>query len=112
MERVEAVVRSFGGHQYRACYRDLCWLIDVEKDYQPDPPKMKVLVVEASRRAKRGSPNAMWRSAARAVEDLWENGDMESLFAFQRCWRRYRPKPQEFIQVVSWRLWQEERKHG
>ena len=50
MSKIEDVIRSFGGHQYKICYRDLCCVIAVEMDYQPNPPKMKVIVVEASQR--------------------------------------------------------------
>lgn len=108
MDKIENVVRSFGGHQYRGCYRDLCQVIGVQKDYQPNPPKMKVVVVEACRRAKRSSPDTMWRSVARAVEDLWESGDLAALVTYYHSWSRYRPKPQEFIQIVARRVWDEE----
>ena len=113
MDKVEEVIRSFGGHQYRSCYKDLCWLIYVEMDYQPDPPKMKVVVVEAaSKRARKCSPDSLWRSVARAVEDLWDHGDLDALIAYQHCWKRYRPKPQEFVQVVAGRIWHEEMSNG
>ena len=108
MDKIEAVLRSFGGHQYRVCYKDLYWVIYVEMDYQPNPPKMEAVVFEASRIAKRTSPRAMWRSVARAVEDLWDSGDLDALFAYQRCWMRYRPKPQEFVELVAWRIWIED----
>ena len=37
MSKIEDVIRSFGGHQYKICYRDLCCVIAVEMDYQPNP---------------------------------------------------------------------------
>ena len=112
MGKIEDVIRSFGGHQYKICYKDLCCVIAVEKDHQPNPPKMKVIVVEASQRARNRSPRSLWRSVARAVEDLWESGDLDALIAYQRCWQRYRPKPQEFVEVVAWRIWDEEMRNA
>ena len=112
MDNIENVIQSFGGHQYKVCYRDLCQAIAVEKEYQPDPPQMKAVIIEASRRAKKSSAKSMWRSVARAVEDLWDSGDRDELTAFQRCWRSYRPKPREFIEVVARRIWNEESRHG
>ena len=108
MGKIEEVIRSFGGHQYKICYKDLCCVIAVEKDRQPNPPKMKVIVVEASQRTQNRSPRSLWRSVARAVEDLWESGDLDALIAYQR----YRPKPQEFVEVVAWRIWDEETRNG
>jgi len=57
MGKIEDVIRSFGGHQYKLCYRDLCCVIAVELGYQPNPPKMKVIVVEASQRGRNRSPS-------------------------------------------------------
>ena len=84
----------------------------VEKEYQPNPPKMEVIMREASKKMRRRLPKTMWRSVSRAVEDLWESGDKEALAAYQRCWRGYRPKPQEFVEVISWNIWAEEMRDG
>ena len=108
MDRIEDSIRSFGGHQYKVCYKDLCCVIGVAKEYQPDHLKMEVIMREASKKTRRCSPKTMWRSVSRAVEDLWESGDKDALTAYQRCWRGYRPKPQEFIEVISRNIWIEE----
>ena len=112
MDRIEEIIRSFGGHQYKVCYRDLCCVIGVEKEYQPEPPKMEVVMREASKRSRRCSPETIWRSVCRAVEDLWESGDKEALMTYQRCWKGYRPKPQEFVDVISRNIWVEEMRDG
>lgn len=112
MGKTEDVIRSFGGQQYRSCYKDLCYVVDVAKGYQPDPPLMTVIVIEASKRARRRSYRSMWRSIARAVENLWDFGDLDALYAYQPCWRKYRPKPHEFVEFVSWRVWNEETHNG
>lgn len=104
MSKIEHALMSFGGHQYRRCYRDLCWAIYVVMLYLPDSPQMKYIVAEVCERTNKGSPKTVWRSVSRAVEDLWKNGDKDALGAVRRGWRWYQPKPQEFIYVMAWTL--------
>ena len=110
MDRIESVFASFGGHQHRDCYKDLYNAISIEKEHQPRTPKMLELVSEVSLRTSKRAPRTIWRSLARAVEDLWDYGDKDALISYYHSWTRYRPKPQEFIKIIARYLWEEERR--
>lgn len=101
MNNVERTIMSIGGHPHRSCYRDLCWAIHVEMSHFPEPLQMKFIVAEVCEWTNNRSPKSVWRSIARAVEDLWNSGDMDVLCSYCHNWRWYRPKPQEFIFVVA-----------
>ncbi len=101
MNTVEHAIMSIGGHPHRSCYRDLCWAIYVEMAQFPKPLQMKFIVAEVCERMNKDSPKTVWRSIARAVEDLWDSGDMEVLCSYCPNWRWYRPKPMEFIFIVA-----------
>ena len=73
---------------------------------------MKFIVAEICQRSKRCSQESVWRSLARAVDDLWEKGDLETLYAIHRRWKTCRPKPQEFIYVVACRIRDEGIRNG
>ena len=113
MDRIESIIASFGGHQYRDCYKDLYQAISIEKEYLPQTPKMQELVgvISASSRTKKRQPRTIWRSLARAIEDLWDYGDKAVLMSYHRSWTRYRPKPQEFIETIA-RFLREEEQNG
>jgi len=101
MANIEKFIMSLGGHHYRLCYRDLCGAICIELEHLPESAQMKFIAAEVSQRSKRCTPKSVWRSVSRAVDDLWESGDLESLYALQGRWRTCRPKPQEFIYVAA-----------
>ena len=101
MNTVERAILSIGGHPYRSCYRDLCFAIYIEMAHFPEPLQMKFIVAEVCRWTNKRSPKTVWRSIARAVEDLWDSGNMDVLCSYCPNWRWYRPKPQEFIFVVA-----------
>ena len=111
MGKIEEYIMSLGGHQYRTCYRDLCWAIFIEMENMPDSLQMKFIAAEICERTHKRSPASVWRSVARAVEDLWASGDREALVALHNRWKWYRPKPQEFIYVIAWKLRHEELRH-
>ena len=108
MDTTESVIASFGGNQHRECYKNLCYAISIEREHQPRTPKMQELVTEVSMRTSNASPRTIGRSLARAIEDLWNYGDKTKLVSFNPSWKRYRPKPQEFIQTIARYLWEEE----
>lgn len=112
MCKIEEYIMLLGGHQYRSCYRDLCWAIYVVMESLPNSLQMKFIVAEVCDRTNKSSPQSVWRSVARAVEDLWMSDDKDALGAVQYRWRWYRPKPLEFIYVVAWNLWNEEQYCG
>ena len=112
MAKIEDFIMSLGGHQYRRCYRDLCWAIYIELEHLPDSAQMKFIAAEICQRNKRCSHKSVWRSLARAVEDLWESGDLEAIYAIHGRWRTCRPKPQEFIYVVACRIRDEGIRNG
>ena len=87
MTAVEQAIMSIGGHLYRRCYRVLCCAIQVEMSYFPESLQMKFIALEVCRRIKMNSPNTVWRSIARAVEDIWDNGDMDVLCSYCQNWR-------------------------
>ena len=101
MNTVERAIMSIGGHPHRSCYRDLCWAIYVEMAHFPEPLQMKFIVAEVCEWSNNRSPKTVWRSIARAVEDLWDSGNTDVLYSYCRNWKWYRPKPQEFIFVVA-----------
>jgi len=43
MRKINSMIASFGGQQYRVCYKDLCIAIAVGVRHQPDYPQMKVI---------------------------------------------------------------------
>ena len=104
MNAVERAIMSIGGHLYRSCYRDLCWAIYIAMVSFPEPLQMKFIVAEVCERTNKVSPKSVWRSIARAVEDLWDSGNQDILCTYCRNWRWYRPKPQEFIYVIAFVL--------
>lgn len=110
MDRLESVFASFGGNQPRDCYKDLYQAISIEKEHQPRTPNMQELVSEVSTRTGKRTPQTVWRSLARAVKDLWDYGDKKTLISYYHFWTRYRPKPQEFIEIIAKYLWENERR--
>lgn len=110
MDRLESVFASFGENQHRDCYKDLYQAISIEKEYQPRTPNMQELVSEVSTRTGKRTPQTIWRSLARAVKDLWDYGDKKALISYYHFWTRYRPKPQEFIEIIARYLWENERR--
>ena len=112
MAKIEDFILSLGGHHYRLCYRDLCRAIHIELEHLPEVAQMKFISAEICQRNRRCSPKSVWRSVARAVDDLWENGDLEALYAIHGRWKTCRPKPQEFIYYAACRIRDEDMSNG
>ena len=100
MREIEEYVASFGGRQFRQCYRDLCIAIEVERAHISERPPMKIICAEVGRRTKKNR-KAVSKSLSRAIEDLWYYGDREKIM--QCCGHKQsgKPTPQEFIYAAA-----------
>lgn len=104
MSKINSIIASFGGQQYRVCYKDLRIAVAIGVRYQPDYLQMKVIWQEVCSKTGR-KPETIARSLARAVDDLWKNGDTGRLITYCKDWKNYQPTPREFVFEVSRQVW-------
>ena len=98
------VIWSFGGRQFRLCYRVLYEAVTIGVQYQPECPQMKDIWYDVCR-IEHTKPCTVAKALTRALEDLWQYGDMERIIEYYPNWKNYRPTPKEFIFVVSRKIW-------
>ena len=100
MSEIEEYVASFGGRQFRRCYRGLCIAIEVEHAQIAERPPMKVVCTEVGRKTKKNR-RTVSKSLSRAIEDLWYYGDRERIMQCCGHNKSGKPTPQEFIYAAA-----------
>ncbi len=46
MKEIKQIVARISGHRNRECYTILCYAVEAARQYQPQEPKMKVILAD------------------------------------------------------------------
>lgn len=107
MKEIKDLIMSIGGRLNKECYQILCLAIYYARGYEPVLPQMKVIWADICRDTHKPNTSAVSRALARAVTDIWENGDRALLASYRPGWGIDPPSPKEFIYVMANKLWTE-----
>ncbi len=106
MVEVKKLVTEVSGRRGNECYYIFCLAVEVALNRQPEEPKMKSICTEVQKILGKKSNDSVSKALSRAVEDIWEHGNIERL---QQIFGRpvlEKPTPKDVITVMSQYLWE------
>lgn len=107
MKKVAQVIARISGRRSKGGYGVLCQVVEAALRDMPEERPIGVLCQEVGLHSgKKG--DAVYKSLARAVRDIWENGDRQALEQVTGCRHREEPSPKELVVELVQALWEQE----
>ena len=90
MKEIKQIVARISGHRNRECYTILCYAVEAARHYQPQEPKMKVILADVvDMMEEKKELSTLSKALSRVAADIWEHGDHQELWkVFGRPRRR------------------------
>lgn len=107
MKRVAQVIAGISGRRSKKGYWALCQVVEAALRDMPEERAIGVLCGEVGLRCgKQG--DTVYKALARAVRDIWENGDRQALEQVTGCRLWEEPSPKELVMELVQALWEQE----
>ena len=107
MKKVAEVITRIGGRRSKNGYGVLCQVVEAALRDMPEERSIGALCAEVGQRCgKKGE--TIYKALARAVRDIWENGDRQALEQVAGCRFREEPSPKELVMELVQALWDQE----
>ena len=100
MKKVAEVITRIGGRRSKNGYGVLCQVVEAALRDMPEERSIGALCAEVGQRCgKKGE--TIYKSLARSVRDIWENGDRQTLEQVAGCRFREEPSPKELVMELD-----------
>lgn len=111
MRKYAMEIAQFAGKRSRECYDVLACAVEVARYHMPRESQMKEICEEAGRLCAK-EETAVYQAICRAVNDIWEYGNipnLEKAICYSLC---VKPSPKELVTSLAHAFWNREMETG
>lgn len=108
MKEIKQIVARISGHRNRECYTILCYAVEAARHYQPQEPKMKVILADVvDMMEEKKELSTLSKALSRVAADIWEHGDHQELWKVFGRQTVDPPTPKELVFRLAEYVWRE-----